>query len=294
MLTISNGFLRDTVAKTAGARIAQSISQKLGPKYISAMQRLNSVGNLLAGVFGLRDAQVPIPLLGGMTFDETKRLVQDIQAAGPAKKCLYFVEIEDLTPPALSYGTTPTALSAIQTTPLSAAIGLLKGDPLSMLSKAISSGVSNLLGVTGSDAAGTAPPTDVGYLMHLFATEVSYSGATLTGDKVAIGSGTMDMLHGRDAVELTITTMDDEVGTLKRWFEAKCKQAAHMDGTVGLPADYIVNFTILHATPKASVNAFGSYFAMRPVSIQYDLSRNEDAPQSLTMVWTQFDTFVAP
>lgn len=293
MLTISSGFLRDTVAKTAGSRIAQAVSQKLGPKHISAMQRLNSVGNLLAGVFGLRDAQVPITLLGGMTYEETKRLVQDIKAAGPAKKCLYFIEIEDLTPPTLSYGTTPEALSAIQTTPLSAAIGLLKGDPLSMLSKAISSGVSNLLGVAASDA-GVTPPTDVGYLMHLFATEVSYSGATLTGDKVPIGSGTMDLLHGRDAVELTITTMDDEVGTLKRWFEAKCKQAAHMDGTVGLPADYIVNFTILHATPKASVNAFGSYLAMRPVSIQYELSRNEDAPQSLTMVWTQFDTFVAP
>ena len=293
MLEISSGVLRNTVAQTIGSRISQAISQKLGPKYIKAMQRLNSVGNLLAGVFGLRDMPVPIPLLGGMTYEETKRIVQDIKACGPAKKCLYFIEIEDLTPPKLSYGKSAESLTSIQTTPLSAAIGLRKGDPLSMLSKAISSGVSSLLGVSAPGDDGT-PPTDVGYLLHLFATEVSYAGATLTGEKVQIGSGTMDMLHGRDAIELTITTMDDEVGTLKRWFEAKCRQAAHMDGTVGLPAEYIVNFTILHATPKATVNAFGNYFSMRPVSIQYDLSRNDDAPQLLTMVWTQFDTFVAP
>jgi hypothetical protein len=293
MLEISSGFLRNTVAQTAGARISQAISQKLGPKYIKAMQRLNSIGNLLAGVFGLRDAPVPIPLLGGMTYQETKKIVEDIKNCGPAKKCLYFIEIEDLTPPNLGYGVSVESKAAIQTTPLAAAINLLKGDPLSMLSKAVSSGLSSLMGVS-APGADTSQPTDTGYLLHLFATEVSYSGATLTGEKIQIGGGTMDMLHGRDAVELTITTMDDEVGTMKRWFEGKCRQAVHMDGTCGLPAEYIVNFTILHATPKASINAFGSYFSMRPVSIQYDLSRNDDAPQMLTMVWTQFDTFVAP
>lgn len=292
-LQISSGFLRNTVAQTAGARIAQAVAQKLGPKQIKALQRINSVGNLLAGVFGLRDAPVPIPLLGGLTFAESKKLAQDMLATGPAKKCLYFIEIEDLNPPALGYGMSAEAKSAIQTTPLESAINLLRGDPLSMLSKAVSSGLSSLMGVSLGDQS-TAPPTDVGYLMHLFATEVSYAGVTLTGDKVALGGGSMDLLHGREAVEITITTMDDEVGTLKRWFEAKCRQAVHMDGTVGLPAEYIVNFSILHATPKATVSAFGSYMAMRPVSIQYDLSRNDDAPQLLTMTWTQFDTFVAP
>ena len=291
-LQISSGFLRDTVAKTAGARISQAIAQKLGPKQIKAIQKLNSIGNLLAGVFGLRDAPVPISLLGGLTFAESKKLAQDMIAAGPAKKCLYFIEIEDLNPPNLGYGVSAEAKSAIQTTPLESAINLLRGDPLSMLSKAISSGLSSLMGVQLGGQS-TAPPTDVGYLMHLFATEVSYASVTLTGDKVALGGGTMDLLHGREAVELTITTMDDEVGTLKRWFRGKQLQAAHRDGTVGLPDDYCVRITIQHGHAKASTDAYAARWRMRPVSISHSLSRSDADVERLQMTFTQYDSVIA-
>ncbi|WP_374566033.1 hypothetical protein [Ideonella sp.] len=134
-------------------------------------------------------------------------------------------------------------------------------------------------------------------VLQLLAVDVSYNPATLTGDKVAIGGAVMDRLTGSEAVELRITTMDDEIGTLKSWFDAKCSQAVAQDGTFGLPRDYCVFIEVVHGLPDPEVVAasgsepYSAHVWMRPVTVEHELSRREQALAELNMTFTQFDSF---
>jgi hypothetical protein len=69
---------------------------------------------------------------------------------------------------------------------------------------------------------------------NLFATEVEYEPIIIAGEKrrSAVPSSTP---CGAGAVELRLTTIDDQQGTLKRWFAAHHGAAAPRDGTVGVP-----------------------------------------------------------
>lgn len=137
----------------------------------------------------------------------------------------------------------------------------------------------------------------IGGVLDLLALEVSYSPFTLTSEKKNIGSAVLDGLNGSESVELTLTTMDDEAGTVKRWFEGKCLQAARPDGTFGVPADYCVNIEVVHAVSvdDAPVRAdpYKSMMTMRPQALQIDLSRREQAFQELTLSFSEFDTFIS-
>lgn len=134
-------------------------------------------------------------------------------------------------------------------------------------------------------------------VLQLLAVDVSYNPATLTGDKVVIGGAVMDRLTGSEAVELRITTMDDEIGTLKSWFDAKCAQAVAQDGTFGLPRDYCVLIEVVHGLPDPEVVApsgsepYSAHVWMRPVTVEHELSRREQALAELNMSFTQFDSF---
>lgn len=139
-----------------------------------------------------------------------------------------------------------------------------------------------------------APGSYFTSLFNLFALDVSYGPSTLTGEKVPLGSAVMDKLTGAEAVELSITTMDDSRGSLKRWFDAKAAQAAHPDGTFGLPSEYWLDFEIYHATPKADENAYKQLIRMRPVSAQHELSRRDQGLGEVQMTFTQFHTFIKP
>lgn len=133
---------------------------------------------------------------------------------------------------------------------------------------------------------------------NFFATEVEYSSVTLTGEKRHAGGATVDGVQGREAVELSITTLDDVNGTLKTWFQLKSRKAVAIDGTVGVPYDYLVRIKIRHATQSMEAaramgasSIFGSTYLMRPVSLAHPLSRREQAAQEVHMTFTQFDTF---
>lgn len=131
-------------------------------------------------------------------------------------------------------------------------------------------------------------------LFNLFALDVSYSPNTLTGEKVPLGSAVMDKLTGTEHSEMSITTMDDSRGSLKRWFEAKTSQAAHADGTFGVPAEYWLDIEVYHATPQARDDAYKYSMRMRTQNIQHELSRRDQAMTEMAMTFTQFDTFLSP
>lgn len=139
-----------------------------------------------------------------------------------------------------------------------------------------------------------APGSYFTSLFNLFALDVSYSASSLVGEKIPLGSAMLDRLSGKEAIELNITTMDDSRGSLKRWFAAKAGQAAHLDGTFGLPSEYWIDVEIYHATPTAREDAYKQHVRMRPQSIQHEGSRRDQGIGELAMTFTEVDTFIKP
>lgn len=131
---------------------------------------------------------------------------------------------------------------------------------------------------------------------NLFATGVSFTPHTVTGEAKQIGAGVMDGITGSERVDMRITTYDDAHGTVKRWFKERARAVAHQDGTFGVPADYLVQIRVLHAAINDEVMArFGGYeqrYIMRPASMEVELSRTEDNLEEIQMSFTQFDTFM--
>lgn len=289
---IDPAFIRGATS-AVGFRVASTLTSKLGAKGVKAMQRINSAAQLLESALGLNDPQdVPQPLLGGVTLKEAEAIFSDMIDAGLSRKCLYVVKIEDITPPDLSYGVGPDARAIVKTSPLGSALSFLGGDFPTMVATGISKSLNAVLGATPA-APMSNGGVNVPHMFNLFATDVSYSTA-LGGEKISIGGATIDKMSGREPVEIEVTTLDDEAGTIKRWFEAKKDQAAHRDGTFGLPDDYCVRITIIHATPTENIKAFGNQFLVRPVTANYDLSRSAQEMETLRLSFTQFDSFVTP
>jgi hypothetical protein len=133
---------------------------------------------------------------------------------------------------------------------------------------------------------------------NLFVLDVSYSPITITAEQHKVGSAVLDQPNGSEAIELRITTMDDEHGSIRRWFGALSARVTNQDGTFGLPASYLTKISVTHSfvtDDSASHWLNGqmplsetSYF--RPVSIESELSRKDDALEEFTLVFHQFDT----
>jgi hypothetical protein len=291
---INPDFLRG-VTGAIGSRAADEAVKRLGPSGIKAVQRISAAAGALSSALGIDAVMTrPQPLLGGISLEEAERIVGEMQDAGLARKYLYAVNIEDITPPPLDYGIGPEQRAIVQQTPLGSLLSVLSGNFIQAAGAAITGALNKALGIADGPAAAIGASNggvSVPYLFNLFATDVSYS-ESLGGEKVVVGGLSLDKLHGREPVEVEITTLDDETGTLKRWFAGKLKQAAPGNGTVGLPDDYCIRVTIYHATGKATAQAFGTHLRMRPVSIQHDLSRSDSDLERLRMTFTQFDPFI--
>lgn len=133
-------------------------------------------------------------------------------------------------------------------------------------------------------AGGTAPN------INLFATDVGYTAHTLTGEAIKVGSVWFDKVDGTERVEMRITTYDDASGSVKWWFEDLVSRIRNLDGTFGLPGEYLVRIKVTHASIIEGVaGAYTNSYVMRPATIEYDLSRREDNLQELQMTFVQFD-----
>lgn len=147
----------------------------------------------------------------------------------------------------------------------------------------------NLWHLSASNVSKGATPN-----LNLFATEVSYTAHSITGEAVRVGSAFIDKLEGTERVEMRITTYDDSVGSIKRWFEDLRLQLAHRDGTFGLPIDYLVRFKVTHASIlEGASNAYVNEYVMRPSTIETELSRRDDGLEEIAMVFVQFDPFTS-
>jgi hypothetical protein len=131
---------------------------------------------------------------------------------------------------------------------------------------------------------------------NLFATELEYEPFNVAGEKHRIGGAVADSVQGAEPVELRLTTLDDQTGTLKRWFANHHEAVARRDGTVGLPGTYAVKIKVVHSfiTRDSNKGGYEDVGLFRPVNLAVSLSRREDGLQELQMSFTQLDTFMRP
>ncbi|MDF0607082.1 hypothetical protein HZU77_015760 [Neisseriaceae bacterium TC5R-5] len=130
---------------------------------------------------------------------------------------------------------------------------------------------------------------------NLFTTSIDYSPFQLAAEKHKVGGAVLDSVQGCEAVELSLTTMDDQAGSLKRWFAAHHGAAVARNGTVGVPADYAMTIKIVHGSVTPESRYGGGYEDIglfRPNTLEMRLSRQEDTVQELQMTFSQLDTFM--
>lgn len=139
--------------------------------------------------------------------------------------------------------------------------------------------------------------------LNLFVVDVNYGPITITADSQKVGSAVLDQPNGTEPVELRLTTMDDEKGSVKHWFSQLSGCVAKTDGTFGVPIEYLVQIEITHGfvtedsakkwLGQSGGKAWAQKAWFRPVSLESDLSRKDDALEEFTLVFHQFDTSFA-
>jgi hypothetical protein len=297
MIGIDPKFI-GSISTGLAAKLSGNIARSLGTKGIQKFQRLMSASDFIAGIFGLDNIEdQPQPLLGGISLREAQATYKEMEDADLARGNLFFIEVFDPNPPELGIGGNGPPKPETSVDPVTAAASAALSGFKSGLAGGILGQVAAKLQKFGlslpSSPAGVAGPSpDIPHLFNLFATSVSYSGVELTSERTVIGGASMDKLTGKSGAEVTITTMDDGIGSLKRWFEGKSDQAVHSNGTVGVPRDYCVFIRVFHATPKAHSRAYASLYRMRTKSMSFDLNRREQALQEVTMTFEEHDTFM--
>lgn len=301
------GSLMDKVSSLSTNRLVRDVQNILGKSSL--------IGNILGvstgigaidSILGLGSGDSEKSLMGGFTYAQAKAIHRQCMQLQTAQKNLFFVRIWDESPPVGEFGLDagPLGSSLMQQgiSRLGAAAGeITSGIASSVTSIAGAKVGSAALGLMNGFVGGMGLPAGGGIAgaardtLDLLCVDVQYS-KNLNGDSVNIGGSFFDAPGGASASELTLVTMDDEAGTIKRWFEGKRQQVASLDGTMGLPADYAVGIEIVHAIPgaevKGSQSAYRQYFNMRAVSIASELSRREQQWEELPMTFTQIDPFM--
>lgn len=137
---------------------------------------------------------------------------------------------------------------------------------------------------------------DMSQRFNLFATEVEYEPFIIAGEKRRVGGAVIDAVQGAEPVELRLTTIDDQQGTLKRWFAAHHGAAAPRDGTVGVPDSYAITIKVVHAfiTRGSNRGGYEDIGMFRPANMALSLSRREDGLEEVQMSFSQLDTFMRP
>ena len=130
--------------------------------------------------------------------------------------------------------------------------------------------------------------------MNLFVTDIDLNPMNISGEKRRVGGAFVDTPTGAEATEIRLTTMDDELGTVKRWFEKHCAAVVASDGTFGVPASYQLTIKVLHAVVHGedTTNAFINKGLYRAASYEVQLSRRDQAMQEVTLTFTQIDSFM--
>lgn len=132
---------------------------------------------------------------------------------------------------------------------------------------------------------------DFSHEFNLFCIDVDHSPMTISGDSQRIGGAFINVPASCEPDEIRITALDDERGTIKRWFEQHASAVVSRDGTVGLPSAYAITFNVIHSFNADGGAAFNTKAMYRAASYELSLSRRDSALEEISMTFTQLDTF---
>lgn len=260
------GEFADTVAAIAGNYAGnygeQFINNTLGPDVIDAIGKgAGGISDLLNGDynhFGVR------ALESGL-FDS---LIPGLQ--GILSQARYWRK-----PTPLFGGISPTEARTIMRD--SQGLGLHK---------------SNLFLVEISFANSYQTVTELPPRFNLYVTGVLYAPQSLGGDAYNVGAAVLNSVKNTAAVELKITTLDDQHGTIKKWFKSQCALSAHSDGTVGVPYNYVCRIKVLYGVSRKLVIApYEDIGWFKPTKLEAKLSRASDGMEELTLSFLQTESF---
>lgn len=314
LLKLNPAAIGDMLGRTAGAKIAASIAQAASPKFVRDVQRVLDTSRLIGDLLGtsMPVNTVPLELLGGLTLQQAKSIHSQMMDMRVARKSLFFVRLIDENPPKGEYqpkstftddslgGIVKNGISRIGAAAgsvingISGAVNDIAGKQAGVAAKGLLGGVAGGLGLstgsTGESIAQVAVST-----FDLLAMDVSYS-VSLQADHQQVGGGFIDKPTGISPAELSITTLDDQAGTIKRWFDAKQAQVAHGDGTMGLPAEYLVTIEVVHAVASDqvanSLRAYSYKKRYRANTRSAELSRRDQGLAELQLNFSEFDNFM--
>jgi hypothetical protein len=151
--------------------------------------------------------------------------------------------------------------------------------------------------ITEARSGKGALSTQAGERLELLAESVSFGSRTLSGETIPVGSAAIDRRGVAQGTSIRITTRDDADGTLQQWFEGKCDQVAHPDGTFGYPKDYLllIRVTRLKRDPKALdgelLNGFSREFLVSAASCEEEYARSENQLQTVNLTFEPSNTF---
>lgn len=260
------GKAQDTLIRTAAGQAAMRASQAASPTVIAAAQKVFQAVDIARSLL-MPFEEAPNPLLGWLSPLQAAEIMKKVRGASPSQKNLFFMRLTDAHP--------PPGINGLQTN---------SDQPVGADGKPVS-----------------AVPWG---LFDLLALDVSYS-SSVAGEKAQIGSGVRDIVTGREAVEVQVTTIDDEVGSIKRWFEGKLNQIANLDGTFNPVSKYAFEIEIVHGIPHdhgtepvRNSDKLAQFYSrrlrVRAASIQHELSRRDQGLAELQMTFTQLDTWNQP
>lgn len=78
----------------------------------------------------------------------------------------------------------------------------------------------------------------------LYVKDIDYGEGSIDVDTFAVGSGSIAYPTFSSAGEITMTVRDDEVGTMRKFFDARLAKVKNKDGTLNIPIDYIFKINI--------------------------------------------------
>lgn len=133
-----------------------------------------------------------------------------------------------------------------------------------------------------------SPPTR----FNLYVTGVEYAPQSLVGDAYNVGAAVLSGVKNTAAVELKITTLDDQQGTIKTWFKNQCALSAHPDGTVGVPLNYVCQISVLYGVSrKLTVAPYETIGWFKPTKLEAKLTRASEGMEELTLSFLQTESF---
>lgn len=231
------------------------------------------------------------PLTAHLSMEELQRIYMLSYAIEHARKNLWLINISPYSAGSGILGSLGSAISRAAGNKVSDMVGGKIGNALGQVTtQAVKFAIANNPITSGLNEMGGGVTAN----FNMLATNVSYTPFSIESEQYNVGSAIIDGARSSQKAEISITTMDDEQGTIKKFFKQKASEIIHKDGTVGVLSDGLVQIRVLHAFVSDNTNqgGFEETIICRPVSIDYDLDRRTDEMQEFTMRFEQTDTFI--